>query len=156
MSEPTGTLKIITPSVNTETTGSELTNKRQAEANTEIINSSFPSEGEFVLDYKEKHGKPYIGEFLGVQYLYNELKDEMDTVDDWVVLEIQRRGLNGKKDSYREVINDLSKKLKLPKTISPIQKVKNISVLLKKALETQKMYSKMGIDLKSLEEIYGV
>jgi nitrogen regulatory protein PII-like uncharacterized protein len=80
----------------------------------------------------------------------------MDTVDDWVVLEIQRRGLNGKKDSYREVINDLSKKLKLPKTISPIQKVKNISVLLKKALETQKMYSKMGIDLKSLEEIYGV
>jgi len=87
--------------------------------------------------------------------LYKEVKDDMDIIDDWVMLEIERKGLNGKKEAYREVINDLSKKLKLPKSIAPSEKINRFSILLKKALETQKYYKALGIDLKSLDELYG-
>jgi len=87
--------------------------------------------------------------------LYDQkiIRDEMDIVDNFIVLEINRRGLNGKTESYKEVLSDLSKKLQLPKTISPEEKVKKLSTLLKSALETLKKYKKLGIDLPSLEQM---
>lgn len=150
MSELTPTLKIITPSSSTETNGLGSTIRRPREASTETP-TSYSQEGEFVLDYKDKHGKPYIAELLGIN---GELTGELDTIDDWVILEIERRGLNGKKEAYREIVDDLSKKLKLHKSIAPTEKAKAISTLLKKALETQKYYKKLGINLESLEKIY--
>ena len=122
---------------------------RPREASTET-QSSYCPEGDFVLDYKEKTGRPYVAELFGMR----ENSRELDTIDDWVILEIELRGLNGKKESYQEIVDDLSKKLKLSKNMAPTEKAKTISILLKKALETQKYYKRLGIDLKSLESIY--
>lgn len=125
---------------------------------TEHFSSS--KDSDFVLDYKERKGKPYIAEMLGVDFLYSdrietrEQKKYMDTIDDWVMLEIERQGLNGKKDAYKEIVNNLSKKLKLHKNIAPSEKIKSLAILLRKALETQKYYKAMGINLASLESIY--
>jgi len=125
------------------------------------VKGSFSSgESDFVLDYKERTGKPYIAEMLGVPFLYSdrtdvrEQKKDMDTINDWVMLEIERRGLNGKKESYKEIISELSKKLKLHKSIAPTEKIKAIAILLRKALDVQKYYKSMGIDLQNLETIY--
>ena len=160
MSEPTSTLKIITPSKETEESGQEPISPQEREVTTVAPHSS-SNESDFVLDYREQKGRPYIADMLGVPFLYSDRLDvhsskkDMETIDDWVMLEIQRKGLNGRKDSYKEIIDGLSKKLKLHKSISPGEKIKSLAILLKKALETQKYYSKMGVDLKSLEELYG-
>jgi len=124
---------------------------REVPKETETYSSN---ESEFVLDYKERKGTPYIAEMLDVPFLYKEMKSDMDSIDEWVTFEIERRGLNGKKESYREVINDLSKKLKFPKTLAPSEKINRLSVLLKKANETLRYYKKLGLDLQSLEQIY--
>jgi len=159
VSELTGTLKVITPLPEIKSDGSKFTDGRVREVPTETPSSSSARSetNEFVLDYKEKNGRPFIADLLNSRFLYDQkiTQSDMDTVDEWVTFEITRRGLNGKTESYREVVDDLSKKLKLPKTIAPQEKVKRMAILLKKAVEMQKTYSKLGIDLKSLEEIYG-
>ena len=125
------------------------------EVPTETVSYPSPT-SEFVLDYKEKNGKPYLNEMLGLpDFLYKDQKKDVDLVDEWAIFEIDRRGLNGKKEAYKEIIGDLSKKLKFPKTLNPVEKVNRLSILLKEATETQRRYKKMGLDLKSLEEIYG-
>ena len=154
---PTKTLKIITPSPETKNDGSKLTDPRVREVPKETVSYSSAKESEFVLDYKLKTGRPYIADMLDSRFLYDQkiCKDEMDTVDEWVNFEILRRGLNGKKESYRAIVNELSKKLEIHKYASAEDKVKKLSTLLKKAVEDNRYYSKIGIDLKSLETIYG-
>ena len=153
---PTQTLKKIIPSSATKSVGSPFTVQPRSDLDT-VTTSSSSLEGEFVLDYKDKNGRPYLVDLLGSRFLYDEkdTRDDFDTVDEWITMEITRRGLNGKKEAYREVVKDISKKLQMPKTISAENKVKQMATLLRKALDAQRYYQKMGIDLKSLEEIYG-
>ena len=113
-----------------------------------------PDGGEFVLDYKEKNGKPYLAEMLGASLMLDEVSDELSLVDEWVILEITRRGLNGKKEAYEEIISDLCGKLEMSQSILPSEKVKRLAIFLRKALSTQKEYQRLGVDLKSLEELY--
>lgn len=123
------------------------------EPNNKFVDPDVKSD--FVLEYKEKSGRPYIADLLGVS-LYKDIfvKSDMDTIDDWVIMEIGRRELNGKKSAYEEIVDDLSTKLELSPNIDPREKVKKLATLLRKALNIQKTYKGLGIDLKSLEELY--
>jgi len=108
-----------------------------------------------VFEYKETTGRPYIADMLGSPILYdNEISNkEMDMIDDWVMLEIERRGLNGRTESYKEVIDDLCEKMEMSKTIAPREKVKRLAMIIGDALGIQKKYKELGIDLQSLERI---
>ena len=108
-----------------------------------------------VFEYKEIVGRPYIADMLGSPILYDNdiVSDEMNIIDEWAMLEIERRGLNGKLESYKEIIDDLSDKLEMSKHIAPREKAKRLAMIIKEALSKQKEYKRLGIDLKSLERI---
>lgn len=154
MSEPTTTLKIIEPSQETERDGSKFTDPRVREVPTEIKSSISPP-SDIVLDYKQETGRPYIAEMMG-RFLYDQkiVNSEMDTIDEYVNLEMQRLGMNGKKDAYKEVVDTLSKKMKFSKNIAPEKKVRELATILTRAVDSQKYYAKLGISLKSLEDLY--
>lgn len=154
----TGTPKVIIPLKETERDGSKFTDPRVRKVPTEKVSSSYhASEGDFVLDWKNKNGRPYIADMLASRFLYDQniTKKEMDTIDEYVNLEILRRGLNGRKESYKEVVDELSKKLKISKNSSPEEKVRKLATILEKAVEQLKIYKKLGLSLPTLEEIYG-
>lgn len=111
---------------------------------------------DYVIGYKDKTGKPYIAEYLEVSWIYNgENKADMDTVDDWINLEIDRQNLKATKKTYAALFNDIAKKLGIHKYAESTEKIKKVSTLLREAVEKQKYYKKLGLDLQSLEELLG-
>jgi len=88
-------------------------------------------------------------------YDQNISKEDFDILDEWVTLEIKRENYKYTKDSYAEIFNGLRKKMSLSKNLSASEQVSKMATMIKKALEQNKLFNKLGIKLSSLEEFYG-
>lgn len=113
-------------------------------------------DSDVILGYKETNGRPYLVDFLDTRFVLGEGdKENYDLVDEWINLEMNRLHLKATKDSYADIFNGLVKKLDVHKHAEPSEKVRKAAVILREAVEKNRLYKKMGIDLQSLDEIYG-
>jgi len=150
MPDSEGTLKIIIPSQETETSGFKFTEPRE-----KIEPSPLTKESDFILDYKEKNGRPYLVDWLDSRFMYERDKGDFDSLDEWINFEIKRKNYKYTTDSYTEIFNGLRKKMGLSKNLAPSEQVSKMASMIKKALDENRYFSKLGIDMRSIEEIYG-
>jgi len=87
--------------------------------------------------------------------MYEKSKGDFDSLDEWINFEIKRKNYKYTKDSYTEIFNGLRKKMGLSKNLAPSEQVSKMASMIQKALDENKYFSKLGIDMRSIEEIYG-
>lgn len=66
--------------------------------------------------YKALKGQPYTVEAFNLKNFYEhpdyeQLKEQADTVDDWVQRQARKRGLEDKPESYQEIIDEILKQI---------------------------------------------
>lgn len=98
-------------------------------------------------------GRPYLVELLDAGFLYDPdmSKDQMDSLDIWILSEIERRQLKPIKASYEEIFNGLADKMELSENLDTSEKIRLMANLLLEATEKSREYRDLGIDLESLE-----
>lgn len=131
-----------------EAAGEKFTDPRVRKVERIISTSSSPTTlDDFVIDYEQKHGRPFIADLLDAPFLYNDAADKaaIDTIDAWVMFEIDRRGLAPRKASYQEIIDTVSRKIHLSPNTAPDVRIRKIAAHIKRALHKLPMYSKLEL-----------
>lgn len=110
---------------------------------------------DLLIGYREKNGGvPYFAEWMGLEHYYSDYKEEMNTVDSWLNLELERLGLLPSKAAYIDTLRVLMKGLKFHKHADPHDTLKKLSIFLEKPMKDNRYRKELGLDLLSVQELY--